>query len=464
MRCQGGPGRDRGRPDHSHQPAPSGNLIRGRYTFTAPANNLYTFRSFGAEGASGILYRYGDASPIAEGEGFSFSARLISGARYLLVVKGGSGAQVEIMRDALGRSFDRPIQLGNLADGYDKVIARAYDTHWYAFTAPLTGGYVIATSSEIDTLGYLMDPSGRVLATSDDAYADYERNFLMEADLSAGQTYLLRVSARGNMTGAYHLTVLEPEAGAPALESLTMSLDRVQLRSGDVTRLSAAASPAGARALVRWVSTDLSVAKVTQEGEVIAIAPGECEVIAYAGGRAEAKCRVTVQSIPLQEVHFELDALELPRRQTAALNYAVMPLDASDQRMRFSSSDESVATVDGRGVVTAVSEGRAVITVTSVDGGRESSLTVTVTPRGAGVPGAAGGRAAIRGRAAAHRLDQYHPGHGGPSGQFRRARRLQGDDEAGQHPQGAGAGHPHRLSGCGAHGCVAVLHQLSRRL
>jgi hypothetical protein len=34
-----------------------------RYTFTAPANNLYTFRSFGAEGASGILYRYGDASP-----------------------------------------------------------------------------------------------------------------------------------------------------------------------------------------------------------------------------------------------------------------------------------------------------------------------------------------------------------------------------------------------------------------
>jgi uncharacterized protein YjdB len=159
-----------------------------------------------------------------------------------------------------------------------------------------------------------------------------------------------------------------------------MSLDRVQLRSGDVTRLSAAASPAGARALVRWVSTDLSVAKVTQEGEVIAIAPGECEVIAYAGGRAEAKCRVTVQSIPLQEVHFELDALELPRRQTAALNYAVMPLDASDQRMRFSSSDESVATVDGRGVVTAVSEGRAVITVTSVDGGRESSLTVTVTP------------------------------------------------------------------------------------
>ncbi len=350
-----------------------------RYTFTAPSNNLYTFRSFEVGGVSGILYRYGDAAPIAQGEGFNFSARLISGARYLLVVKNGEGAQVEIMRDALGRSFDRPIQLGNLADGYDKVIARPYDTHWYAFTAPSNGTYVIATSSEIDTLGYLMDASGQVLATSDDAYSSYERNFLMEVGLTAGQGYLLRVSAKGNMTGAYHLSVLEPEEGAPSLEALTMSLDRVMLRSGDVTQLSAAAAPDGAQAFVRWVSTDLAVAKVTQQGEVIAISPGECDVIAYSGGRAEAKCRVTVQSIPLKEVHFELDALELPRRQTAALHYAVMPLDASNQRMGFSSSDESVATVDGSGVVTAVAEGQAIITVTSADGGYQSSLTVTVS-------------------------------------------------------------------------------------
>jgi hypothetical protein len=102
-------------------------------------------------------------------------------------------------------------------------------------------------------------------------------------------------------------------------------------------------------------------------------------VVAYSGEKAQATCRVTVQSIPLQEVHFELDQVELPRRQSVSLNYAVMPLDATDQRMTFESSDTSVATVDDSGVVTAVSEGQAVITVTSADGGHQSSLTVTVT-------------------------------------------------------------------------------------
>lgn len=350
-----------------------------RFLFTAPSNNLYTFRCFGADGASGALYRDGDGTPIVQGDGFNFSARLISGARYLLTVTNGAGGQVEIMRDALGRSFDRPIQLKILADGYDKVIARAYDTHWYAFTAPETGVYVLSTRSEIDTLGYLLDSAGGEIASSDDAYPPYERNFRLEAFLTAGSTYLMRVSAKGDMTGAYHLSVIEPSKDAPELTALSLSQANLEMRSGDVTQLTAAVQPDGAQADVAWVSTDQAVAKVTQQGEVIAVAPGKCEIVAYSGKRAEAACSVTVQSIPLQEVHFELDSLELPRRQTAQPGYAVMPQDASDQRMTFSSSDESVATVDTDGTVTAVAEGQTVITVSSVDGGHTSSLNVTVT-------------------------------------------------------------------------------------
>ena len=78
-------------------------------------------------------------------------------------------------------------------------------------------------------------------------------------------------------------------------------------------------------------------------------------------------------------MHFELDQLELPRNNTAQLKYAVMPLDASDQRMTFASSDEAVATVDENGLVTAVGEGEAEITLTSTDGGHTSAMTVRVT-------------------------------------------------------------------------------------
>ena len=350
-----------------------------RIAFTGPSNNLYTFRFFGADGASGALYQGGGALPIAQGYGFNFSARLISGASYLFVVQNGQGGVVEIMRDALGRSFDRPIILKNLADGYDKVIARAYDTHWYSFTAPVSGTYVVETSSEIDTLGYLLGADGRETAFSDDAFPPYERNFRLEADLTAGATCFLRVSAKGDMTGAYHLSIHEPQEDAPELAALSVSQAELPMRSGDVAQLTASAQPGGAPAFVRWVSTDQAVARVTQEGVVIAVAPGSCEVIAYSGQWAKAACRVTVLSVPIQEVHFELDRLELPRNQTAQLKYAVMPLDASDQRMTFASSDEAVAVVDESGLVTAIGEGQAQITLTSADGGHSSSMTVSVT-------------------------------------------------------------------------------------
>ncbi len=349
-----------------------------RYAFTATSNNLFTFRSFGVDGASAELFQNGALTPIAGGEGFNFSARLITDAHYLLVVKNGSGGWVEIMRDALGRSYDRPIQLNNLADGYAKVIARAYDTHWYAFTAPVSGTYVVSTASDIDTLGVLLNSDGLEITSSDDAYPPYERNFRMEANLSAGETVLLRVSAKEDATGAYHLSVIEPSPGAPKLETLEISQADLAMRAGDVKQLTAAAQPDGAVADVSWVSTDQAVAKVTRQGEVIAVAPGSCDVIVYAG-TAQARCRVTVESVPLQEVHFELDTLSLPRGQSATPNYAVMPQDATDQRMTFKSSDASVASVDEDGVVTGLQEGETVVTVTSADGGHESSLTVTVT-------------------------------------------------------------------------------------
>lgn len=353
--------------------------LEERIAFTGPSNNLYTFRFFGAGGASGALYQDGGALPIAEGDGFNFSARLITDAEYILVVKNGAGGVVEIMRDALGRSFDRPIELKNLADGYDKVVARAYDTHWYAFTAPVSGPYVVETSSEIDTAGYLLDAEGCEIATSDDAFPPYERNFRLEANLTAGTTYSLRVSAKSDSTGAYHLSVREPVEGAPELTALSVSQAELPMRSGDVQQLTANEQPEGARAFVRWVSTDQGVARVTQDGVVIAVAPGSCDVIAYSGEKAKASCRVTVLSIPIQEVHFELDQLELPRNKTTQLKYAVMPMDASDQRMSFESSDEAVATVDESGLVTAVGEGQAVITLTSADGGHTSSITIQVT-------------------------------------------------------------------------------------
>ena len=75
-------------------------------------------------------------------------------------------------------------------------------------------------------------------------------------------------------------------------------------------------------------------------------------------------------------------ALEVPA--TATLTATVAPEEATDKTVVWASDNEAVATV-AEGVVTAVAEGTATITVTTVDGGFTATCIVTVTEVGSGV-------------------------------------------------------------------------------
>lgn len=72
-------------------------------------------------------------------------------------------------------------------------------------------------------------------------------------------------------------------------------------------------------------------------------------------------------------------AVTIKEGETYTFTATVAPATSVDQSVVWSSSDEAIATV-ANGVVTAVSFGRATITVTTVDGGFKATATVTVAP------------------------------------------------------------------------------------
>ena len=80
---------------------------------------------------------------------------------------------------------------------------------------------------------------------------------------------------------------------------------------------------------------------------------------------------VTGVTIEPKTVSVDVDA-------TTKLNSTVAPSTATNKAVSYKSSDEAVATVSSNGTVTGVAEGDATITVTTQDGNKTDTATVTV--------------------------------------------------------------------------------------
>lgn len=61
------------------------------------------------------------------------------------------------------------------------------------------------------------------------------------------------------------------------------------------------------------------------------------------------------------------------------LTATVLPANATNKNVTWSSSDSTIATVDTKGKVVAVKEGTTEITVNTVDGNKSAKYTLTVT-------------------------------------------------------------------------------------
>lgn len=83
--------------------------------------------------------------------------------------------------------------------------------------------------------------------------------------------------------------------------------------------------------------------------------------------------------INVTSVSLNKSELSLAPNATETLVATVLPNDASNKAVTWSSSNQSVATVSSNGVVTAVGAGNATITVTTVDGGFTAQCSATIS-------------------------------------------------------------------------------------
>lgn len=114
---------------------------------------------------------------------------------------------------------------------------------------------------------------------------------------------------------------------------------------------------------IEWTSSDESVATVDATGTVTAVAAGEADVTASVkDADIAASTHIKVVVTPTGVVAPESIDLVTNGENTKDLDAKLIPADATDVKLAYESSDESIATVDETGKVTAVANGECTIT------------------------------------------------------------------------------------------------------
>lgn len=130
---------------------------------------------------------------------------------------------------------------------------------------------------------------------------------------------------------------------------------------------------------ILYTSSDPLVASVDEQGNVTAKRVGNVEIVATSkDGHHKDTCTLTVLPISVESIQLDATSISLVVGSSRTLQVAFTPSDAANQSVRWTSSDETIATVQD-GIVQAKKEGSVTITATSVDGNRKAKCKVYVT-------------------------------------------------------------------------------------
>lgn len=176
--------------------------------------------------------------------------------------------------------------------------------------------------------------------------------------------------------------------------TVTAAGNKTELTVGEKLQLSAAVEPEDAKdGTVAWMSSDASIAAVSETGEVVAMGEGEVTVTASArdGSGKKGRIKLTVKASPKKpvtgiQISAALGQTTLTVGDTVKLTAAIAPQDASDKSVIWSSGNPKAASVDQNGLVKALAEGDVTITAKAADGSNVSgSVTLKVVAKLPGV-------------------------------------------------------------------------------
>lgn len=163
-------------------------------------------------------------------------------------------------------------------------------------------------------------------------------------------------------------------------ESISLSASSVTVYMNKTQKVEVTVLPSDTSTkTVTWESANTSIAKVSN-GTITGVAPGTTTVTCTASDGSGVKSTVTVTVLAqVTSITVAADKASINVGDKLTLKTSILPSNANNKKLTWSSSNESIATVDQNGVVTAKAKGTVKITAEAADGmGAKNSYQLTI--------------------------------------------------------------------------------------
>ena len=211
----------------------------------------------------------------------------------------------------------------------------------------------------------------------------------IKAQVNTQASATITIKTQDGVSASVEVTIV-PKQEVVKVSGIKFGKSEMTLKYGSSITLKPIFTPSNAtNKKVKYTSSDTSVLKVDANGKVTASANKDATATITAtteDGAKTAQVRITVKQVETKikvsgvKITSSNNTLFLNKKSnnTLTLTAEVSPSNAANKNVTWSSSNQAVATVDSRGIVTPKSLGETKITVKTNDGGKTATYMVYV--------------------------------------------------------------------------------------
>ena len=181
-------------------------------------------------------------------------------------------------------------------------------------------------------------------------------------------------------------TSLQDKPKTTNVENITLNKTETEIVEGNTEKVIATITPENAtNKNITWTSQDEAIAKVNG-GIITAVKEGTTIITATTeDGNKQANITVTItknntvpEIVNVENITLNKTETEILEGNTEKIIATISPENATNKNVIWTSQDETIAKVNS-GIITAVKQGKTIITAATEDGNKQANIKVTVT-------------------------------------------------------------------------------------